>query len=214
MVKLLDKCRRSTSHAETVHEEEAARSWNLALNFFAGQLYLEAERHIIDAALLYEVLGFEKQVLECAQLLAVLENEATGTSPRNPAESAKYIKVFPRSLLTRPEKLKGPMPTFQDDRLAFEMKRAEMIWFIVKDSGSLTLVNPARLGHGIRGALPHASPSPLSAEKIAFIIEKYQPGKLRQYWESWGGSGEGSGTEYIEYYGILRLLKESAVTGD
>lgn len=182
-LKMLDRCRRSTSGAETVHEEEAARSWNLALNCFAGQLYLEAERHIIDAALLYEVLGFEKQVLDCAQFLGVLEGEAMGISPRNPAEAARYIKGFPRSLFTRPEMLQGPRPTFQDDMFEFEKERAEMIWLVV-------------------GALQHASSSPLSAEKIAFLIKKYHPGKLRQYWESFAGSGEGSGTEYIEH--ILR----------
>ncbi|KAG8974841.1 hypothetical protein FRC05_006774 [Tulasnella sp. 425] len=129
--KMLDQCRRSTSGVETVSEEEAAKSWNLALNFFAGQLYLEAERHVIDAALLYEVLGFDKQVLECVQFLDVIQDEAASTSPRNPTEAARYNKGLPRRLLTRPEKLRGPMPTFKDPEDELKKKQVEIVWLVV-----------------------------------------------------------------------------------
>ncbi|KAG8950128.1 hypothetical protein FRC04_007983 [Tulasnella sp. 424] len=180
--KMLDQCRRSTSGVETVSEEEAAKSWNLALNFFAGQLYLEAERHVIDAALLYEVLGFDKQVLECVQFLDVIQDEAASTSPRNPTEAARYNKGLPRRLLTRPEKLRGPMPTFKDPEDELKKKQVEI---------------PA--GDGIRGALQHASPTPLSAEGIVSLVEKYHAGKIRQWGESSGVFGKlESGIEFIE----------------
>ncbi|KAG8950141.1 hypothetical protein FRC04_007996 [Tulasnella sp. 424] len=119
---MLDRCRRSPSTVDTVPEEEAARSWNSALDLFAGQLYLEAERHIIDAALLYKVLGFDTQVLECVQFLDMLQ-AATATPSQNPTEEARYNQDLPKRLLMRSEELKDPKYENRENP-------AEMVWFV------------------------------------------------------------------------------------
>ncbi|KAG8974861.1 hypothetical protein FRC05_006794 [Tulasnella sp. 425] len=176
---LLDRCRRSTSGIETVHEEEAGISWNLALTFFADQLYQEAEGHANNAARLYTELGFETQALECDQFLAAIQ-DAMGSLLQ-----PSYNKELPKLLLTHPERFRDPAPSVKDPIYECKKKRTEIVWFVA-------------------GAL-QCAPDPLTAEKIVSLIEKYHPGKIRRCKEAWDWSSEGTDTEFIEH--VLSTLK-------
>ncbi|KAG8974840.1 hypothetical protein FRC05_006773 [Tulasnella sp. 425] len=125
---LFDRCRTSTSGVDTVHEEEAGTSWNLALACFDGQLYQEAERHVINAARLYKELGFETQALDCDQFLDAIQ-DAMGPLLRYSDKAASYDENLPKLLLTHPETVRDSASSAEDPMYECEKKRVEIVWF-------------------------------------------------------------------------------------
>ncbi|KAG8950122.1 hypothetical protein FRC04_007977 [Tulasnella sp. 424] len=125
---LLDRCRRSISGVKTV-EEDAGTSWNLALTFFANQLYREAEVHVIYAARLYNELGFESHALDCDQFLDAIQ-DAMGTLLRYPEAAASYHKNLPKLLLTHPERFRDLFTSAKNPIYERQKKIAEILWLV------------------------------------------------------------------------------------
>lgn len=87
----LYKYKRSISRIETVHEEEAVGAWNMALELAATQLDRQAESHLLHAALRYRELGFQRQVLECEQFMAGLQEVVRYRPPSPLSKPAQAV---------------------------------------------------------------------------------------------------------------------------
>lgn len=121
------KHRRSTYSLETVAEEEAVRAWNMAVELTAAQMFVEAERHLLHAALCYRILGFQTQISDCSQFHDGLRDVTRPLSP--PRRIGRWIESRPAKTLgtiIRWERI----PKISHPIYSQEYGQMDLIWFV------------------------------------------------------------------------------------